>query len=128
MHDLVEWLSSETSAGFTWRELADLYRSSDLVVDEFGGWFGLVALEGASCGKPVLNHVAGDVMELMHPDGHPFLQAQPAQEVRDVITLLTAPDRRAAIGHASRQWVLEHHDRSVVARRCESMLAALGLV
>ena len=42
MHDLVECLSSETSAGFTWRELADLYRSSDLVVDEFGGWFGLV--------------------------------------------------------------------------------------
>jgi glycosyltransferase involved in cell wall biosynthesis len=128
MHDLVEWLSSETSAGFTWRELADLYRSSDLVVDEFGGWFGLVALEGASCGKPVINHVAGDVMKLMHPDGHPFLQAQTAQEVREVITLLTDPDRRAAIGHASRQWVLEHHDRSVVARRCESMLAALGLV
>ncbi len=127
MNDLVEWLSSGTSAGFTWRELADLYRSSDLVVDEFGGWFGLVALEGASCGKPVLNHVAADVMALMHPDGHPFLQAQTAQDVRDVITMLTDPDRRAAIGRASREWVLEHHDRSVVARRCESMLAALGL-
>ena len=128
MNDLVEWLSSGTSAGFTWRELADLYRSSDLVVDEFGGWFGLVALEGASCGKPVLNHVAADVMALMHPDGHPFLQAQTAQDVRDVITMLTDPDRRAAIGRASREWVLEHHDRSVVARRCESMLAAQGLV
>jgi glycosyltransferase involved in cell wall biosynthesis len=127
MNDLVEWLSSGTSAGFTWRELADLYRSSDLVVDEFGGWFGLVALEGASCGKPVLNHVAADVMALMHPDGHPFLQARTAQDVRDVITMLTDPDRRAAIGRASREWVLEHHDRSVVARRCESMLAALGL-
>ena len=128
LFDFVEWLSSGTSAGFTWRELADLYRSADLVVDEFGGWFGLVALEGASCGKPVLNHVAADVMESMHPDGHPFLQAQTAREVRDVITLLADPDRRAAIGHASRQWVLEHHDRNVVARRCESMLSALGLV
>ena len=127
MNDLVEWLSSGTSAGFTWRELADLYRSSDLVVDEFGGWFGLVALEGASCGKPVLNHVAADVMALMHPDGHPFLQAQTVKEVCDVIALLTDTDRREAIGDASRQWVLEHHDRRVVARRCESMLAALGL-
>jgi len=45
-----------------------------------------------------------------------------------VITMLTDPDRRAAIGRASREWVLEHHDRSVVARRCESMLAAQGLV
>ncbi len=128
VHDVVEWLSAGTSAGFTWRDLAELYQSSDLVVDDFGGWFGLVALEGASCGKPVLNHVAADVMALMHPDGHPFLQAQTAHEVRDVITLLTDPDRRAAIGHASREWVLEYHDRSVVARRCESMLAALGLV
>jgi glycosyltransferase involved in cell wall biosynthesis len=127
MNDLVEWLSSGTSAGFTWRELADLYRSSDLVVDEFGGWFGLVALEGASCGKSVLNHVAADAMASMYPDGHPFLQAQTVKEVCDVIALLTDTDRREAIGDASRQWVLEHHDRRVVARRCESMLAALGL-
>ena len=127
MFDLVEWLSSGTSAGFTWRELADLYRSADLVVDEFGGWYGLIALEGASCGKSVLNHVSADAMASMYPDGHPFLQARTAQDVRDVITMLTDPDRRAAIGRASREWVLEHHDRSVVARRCESMLAALGL-
>ena len=53
----------------------------------------------------------------MHPDGHPFLQAQTGHEVRDVITLLADPDRRSAIGHASRQWVLDHHDRSVVARK-----------
>ncbi len=127
MFDLVEWLSSGTSAGFTWRELADLYRSADLVVDEFGGWYGLIALEGASCGKSVLNHVSADAMASMYPDGHPFLQARTAQDVRDVITMLTDPDRRAVIGSASREWVLEHHDRSVVARRCESMLAALGL-
>ncbi len=128
VHDSVEWLSSGASAGFTWRQLADLYCSSDLVVDEFGGWFGLVALEGASCGKPVLNHVAADVMALMYPDGHPFLQAHTAEEVRETITLLSDTDRRTAIGNASRQWVLEHHDRTVVARRCESMLAALGLM
>ncbi len=127
MFDLVEWLSSGTSAGFTWRELADLYRSADLVVDEFGGWYGLIALEGASCGKSVLNHVSADAMASMYPDGHPFLQAQTVKEVCDVIALLTDTDRREAIGDASRQWVLEHHDRRVVARRCESMLAALGL-
>ena len=128
MNDVVEWLSAETSAGFSWRELASLYQSSDIVVDEFGGWFGLSAVEGASCGRPVLNHVAEEVMASMYPDGHPFLQAKTAEEICDLITMLADPGRRAPIGQASREWVLKHHDRGVVARKCESMLAAHGLV
>ena len=51
----VEWLTPENPEGYTWRQVVELYRSSDLVVDEFGGCLGLVALEGASCGRPVLN-------------------------------------------------------------------------
>ena len=125
--DRVEWLSAGTPAGFTWRELAALYRASDLVVDEFGGWFGLAALEGASCGKPVLNFLEADVMESEYPDGHPFVQTADEDQVCEAITAFADPDRREVIGRASREWVLEHHDRSVVARRCESMLAALGL-
>ena len=128
MNDVVEWLGAETSAGFSWRELASLYQSSDIVVDEFGGWFGLSAVEGASCGRPVLNHVAEGVMASMYPDGHPFLQAKTAEEICDLITMLADPGRRAPIGQASREWVLKHHDRGVVARKCESMLAAHGLV
>ena len=31
------------------------------------------------------------------------------------------------IGESSRDWVLRHHDRSVVARHCERMLAESGL-
>ena len=127
VYDLVEWLNAGTLAGFTWRELAEFYRSSDLVVDEFGGWFGLAALEGASCGKPVLNYVAADVIASMYPDGHPFLQAQTAQEVCEAIKMMTNPEQRALIGQSSRQWVLDHFDRGVVARKCESMLRALGI-
>mgnify|MGYP001991247871 FL=1 len=87
----------------------------------------MVTLEGASCGKPVLNYVDSDVMALMHPAGHPFVQTADEDQVCEAITALADPDRREVIGRASREWVLEHHDRSVVARRCESMLAALGL-
>jgi glycosyltransferase involved in cell wall biosynthesis len=123
IHERVEWHSSGTSAGFTWRELADLYRSSDLVADQFGGWFGLVSLEGASCGKPVLNFLEAGAMASMHPNGHPFLQAQTADEVCDTIKMLTDPEHRESIGRASRAWVLKHHDHSVVARKCESMLS-----
>ncbi len=125
--DRVEWLSTGTPTEFTWREVAGLYQASDVSSDDFGGWFGLAALEGASCGKPVLNFLEADVMESEYPGGHPFVQTADEDQVCGAVTALADPDRREAIGRASREWVLEHHDRSVVARRCESMLAALGL-
>jgi len=124
----VRWLSPETPDGFSWRELALLYQSSDIVVDEFGGWFGLVALEGASCGKPVINCVDEEAMALMYPGGHPFLQAQTRSEVCDLIVLLSESERRETLGKASQKWVVDNHDRGVVARRCESTLSTLGMV
>ena len=126
--DRVEWLSTGTPTEFTWREVAGLYQASDVSSDDFGGWFGLAALEGASCGKPVLNYLEADVMESEYPGGHPFVQTADEDQVCEAVTALADRDRREAIGRASREWILEHHDRSVVARRCESMLAALGLV
>ena len=125
--DRVEWLSTGTSSHFTWREMVDLYRSSDISSDEFSGWFGLAALEGLSCGKPVLNYLEAAVMESEYPDGHPFLHAQDDDQVCEAITMLTDPGTRKEIGTASREWVLAHHDRGVVARKCESMLRALGM-
>ena len=125
--DRVEWLSTGTPDHFTWREMVGLYQASDISSDDFGGWFGLAALEGASCEKPVLNFLEAEVMEAEYPDGHPFVQTANEDQVCDAITALADPDHREAIGRASREWVLEHHDRSVVARRCESMLAELGL-
>jgi glycosyltransferase involved in cell wall biosynthesis len=126
--DRVEWLSTGAPIQFTWREMVDLYRSSDVSSDEFGGSFGLAALEGVSCGKPVINYLEAAVMEAEYPDGHPFLQTSDGDQVCEVICMLTDPESRTTIGDASREWVLAHHDRSVVARKCESMLAALGLM
>ena len=37
-------------------------------------------------------------------------------------------DHRRRLGVASRQWVLRHHDRSVVARWAEVTLSEMGLV
>ena len=125
----VNWLMPENPEGYTWREVVELYRSSDLVVDEFGGCLGLVALEGASCGRPVLNWLDSkgveDVVESLYPDGHPLLQAESVDEVCDVIVSIADQGLRTSIGRASRQWVLDHHERSMVAQRCEAMLKDL---
>ena len=125
--DRVEWLRAGTSTGFTWQEMADLYRSCDIVGSEFSGWTGLITLEGASCGKPVITYLEPEATASMYPDGHPFVQAENAQEVCEAIMTLADPVQRRSIGKSSRQWVLNHHDRSVVARRSESMLAARGI-
>jgi glycosyltransferase involved in cell wall biosynthesis len=123
----VDWLGTGSGVEFTWREVAALYRSYDVSSDDFGGWFGLAALEGASSGLPVLNHLESDVMAVEYPDGHPFVQVADADQICAAILELNDPDHRLEIGQASREWVMEHHDRSVVARRCEHMLADAGL-
>jgi glycosyltransferase involved in cell wall biosynthesis len=124
--DHVEWLRAKTSEGFTWREMADHYRSCDIVVSEFSGWTGLISVEAASCGKPVITWVEEDAMERLHPEGHPFVQAKDDEGVCAAISMLTDSEIRKSIGESSRSWVLAKHERGHVARRCESMLARLG--
>lgn len=127
----VEWRSAEHPQGFTWQEIAEQYRSADLVVDEFGGCLGLVALEGAACGRPTLNYLESSdsmmnaVVDDLYPNGHPFLQAHDVGGVREVIGLLADPEKRSSIGYESHQWMLKHHDRQAVARRCIPMVKKL---
>lgn len=129
--DRVEWLRSDHPQGFTWQEVAGLCRSADLVVDEFGGCLGLVALEGAACGRPSLNFLRADgdemgsVVDALYPDGHCFLQASGVEEIRDVIVGLVDADRRERIGSESRKWMEGHHDRRVVGRHCTVLLQEL---
>jgi hypothetical protein len=123
----VDWLGTGSGVEFTRREVAELYRSCDVSSDDFGGWFGLATLEGASSGRPVLNWLEPDVMAAEYPDGHPFVRVADADQICAAILELGDPERRLEIGQASREWVMVHHDRRVVARRCEHMLGELGL-
>ena len=124
----VVWLSAGTSAGFTWREMADLYRECDIAVSTFSGWTGLITLEAAASGKPVITRVEEDAMAWLYPEGHPLVQAGNEREVCDAILWLANSEVRRSVGESSRQWVLNHHDRGLVARRCALMLAGLGFV
>jgi glycosyltransferase involved in cell wall biosynthesis len=130
--DHVEWRRADHPQGFTWQEVADQYRSADLVVDEFGGCLGLVALEGAACGRPTLNFLEpsdpmmAEVVDGLYPEGHPFLQAHDVDGVRKVIETLTDPETRASVGRSSHQWMREYHERRAVARRCVTMVEELA--
>jgi hypothetical protein len=111
--------------GLTWREIAMLYRNSDLIVDGFSGWFGYAALEGLSCGKPVLNYLEPRAMNRMYPAGHLFLQARNTREVADILLLHQDPAIRERVGGYSRKWILEHHLYSATTAKCRKMLSEL---
>jgi hypothetical protein len=123
----VEWHNSEEPTGFTWLELSRLYKSADVVADQFSSWFGLCAIESASSALPVLNYLEPEAVRIMYPGGHPFVQTGTTDEVCNALLMLNDASHRRSIGRASRRWVLRYHDRYVVARRCETMLAALGI-
>ena len=125
--DRVKWLCASTPDGFTWNEMVEHYRACDIAVSTFSGWTGLITLEAASCGKPVVTWLEPDAMESMYPEGHPYVQAGDEEEICEAIDMLTDPIKRRSIGNSSREWILNNHDRSVVARQCESMLADLGI-
>ena len=118
----VTWVSSSLKTGLSHVEMARLYRGSDVVADDFGvGWFGGVAIEGAACGKPVLNAVDEGVMQVLYSD-HPLLNAGSGDEVCERLESLMDEDYRRQVGEWSARWALEHHGRKNVARRCLSML------
>jgi glycosyltransferase involved in cell wall biosynthesis len=116
------WVSGDSQNGLGHVEMAQRYMESDVVADDFGaGWFGGVAIEGAACGRPVMNAVDDDVMHNLYPD-HPFLTANSGEEVCMRLESLRDGDYRRQVGEQSARWALEHHGRRNVAERCLRML------
>ena len=122
IQDAVTWASGDSRSGLSHLEMARLYRDSDVVADDFGaGWFGGVSIEGAACGKPVINLLDQTVMQGLYPD-HPFLTASSGDEVCSELESLMDGDYRRQVGEKSARWASEYHGRRNVARRCLHML------
>lgn len=112
--DSVHYLDSAVSKPI----LRDLYRAADLVVDQFTMTaFGTTMLEAMSCGTPVLINLDLEAFRRRWPDfvPPPTLRASSADEIEDVLrsTGEGTTDLRS-LGHASREWVREHHGPGAV--------------
>ena len=86
------------------------------------GAIGMVELEAMSCGRPL---VASFEHNTAYAEPPPVVNARSGQEIAAaVIALLDDPERAEEIGARSREWILRHHDRRVVAARLADVLAS----
>ncbi|MDX2379449.1 MAG: glycosyltransferase [Acidimicrobiia bacterium] len=84
--------------------LSTYYRAADVVlVPSRSESFGLVALEAAACGTPVVASAVGGLLSLVHDHqtGRLIDGRDPHDYARAVASIIDDPGRRAAMGHAA---------------------------
>ena len=124
-HDLADWVSY---AGARPRpEFAALVRGAALMVmPSHSETFGLVALESAASGVPVIASAAGGMVESVAEgrSGHLLVGRDPSAWARLISDLLADRPRLAALGRSAHQWSLDF-SWAASAQRLESVLAEL---
>jgi phosphatidylinositol alpha-1,6-mannosyltransferase len=118
--------------GVPWERLPSLYREMDVFAMPCRSrWFGLeveglglVFLEAAATGLPVLAGDSGGSPETVVPGETGFVVAADRHLVEGIRTLLDDPDRAAAMGAAGRRRVLAEYTWDAVAGRLQDGLAA----
>ncbi len=108
LHDLSQALGLQDRVRFVppqaHRELARYYRAVDVcLVPSHSESFGLVALEAAACGTPVVAAAVGGLRSLVDDDVTGYLvdSRDPADYAAPIAALLTDPARARAMGEAA---------------------------
>lgn len=96
-------------------ELMERCAAADVVIEKvLGGDPGISSLEAMAMGKVAVTRIREQVAE--SSPGLPVVSADPTTFADVMESLLTDPDRRAALGRAGRAYVETHHDSKVVAQ------------
>lgn len=118
--DSVKWFSPAPE-----RRLAKMFAAADLVLDQFGafGTFGLIAPKAMAAGTPCLLSFDPGLHSWCFEEPPPLVAASNAAEIfRAMRTYLTEDDVRSAVGIASRQWILKHHCKAIIAGKMQAIV------
>ena len=118
-------------SGASWEELPELYRQCDIfVMPSRTRWLGLEAeglgivyLEAAACGRPVVAGTSGGAPETVVP-GVTGLVASSAARIAEAVEIIA--ERRGEMGRAARRRAEQKFSWEDVARRLDAGLEAIG--
>lgn len=115
------------------KQVRDLFRAADIialpstVIDEHHESFGIVAIEAASCGKPVIvGSEGGQVESIIHEKTGLIVNADNVYDIMMAIDRLIENGSFAKqLGQNGRKWVLEKFTPEIVGARAEKLLESL---
>jgi len=115
-----------------WERLPELYREmSVFAMPAKSRWAGLeveglgiVYLEAAAAGLPVVTGDSGGAPEAIVPGVTGFVSSDAATLESAVRTLIEDPARASAMGNSGRRWVVENHTWLEVAKRVRNAIEA----
>lgn len=115
--------------GMPYDEYVKLFKDVDILIDQtYGEGFGMQSLIGAMKGKCVLVSNSDDNIKDMGFSNVPFVQIGPDSEqiYQTLKDLVHNPNRIDEIKHASRKFVVEHCEGSIIAKRYLDALSSVS--
>jgi len=109
-------------------KLIDLYRMSDVVLDQFVlGSYGTSAPEAMSCEKPVFVYLDKDANRNAFGEIPPVINVRTPEEILKALSCL---DRKKMqdIGRKGREWVIRKHSLEIVTKIHVELYRKLGIL
>jgi len=122
-----------------YNHIYDYYRLSDIVIGtlhgaipqnqgtqkrKYGGWYGMVAIEGMASGKPVCGYI-NESLEAYLPDYCPLIRVNLRNFHETMRVLIEDETLRTQLGSKGREYVRRMHDSLRIAKRVNKIYESL---
>lgn len=106
--------------------LVDWINKSTVIADQFNlGSSGTAGFEAMACEKPLIIYLSEPHFSRIYSELPPVLNARTEEEILHFLSLCTDKKTRIELGRRSRQWVSQHHDAAIVAKRHAEIYAKM---
>jgi hypothetical protein len=96
------------------QELYEEILSSDLIIDQMGGYYGLLSIESMALYKPVVVYIYDQIWSDIKNDC-PLINANPDNLYHILEDIILNPEQLEIIGKKSREFVEKYHSDEVIA-------------
>lgn len=102
------------------------YNLCDVVADHFSyGTLGGITFESMCTQKPVLAHMS-EIYSKLYKEIPPIVNVKTEEEIYDSLNeLINSKSLRLEIGRKSRNWIINHNNKRIFAKRCELLYGEL---